>query len=278
MNRQPRGLRRLGEEAVLMPRDQELLSALARLRVARTSALVRLCLGGIRRDTAARRLRRLFDAGFLAVRSSEATQESLYVLGPKGRQFVRGEGEAEPSVPRGSLEHHLAIVETWVSLATLELPGVALQLARADWELRTEFGGGLPIVPDLFAVLDVPAGPVALAVEVDLGTEPLKVLRGKLAMYSQLALSRQGLFGWPQFGLCIALRGAGRIPFLRDLLAGSWSGQSFLWCLEDGPTEEISRVAATAAAPLTDSPCGKGRGHSASDSLPTGSRDQDQGL
>lgn len=173
-----------------MPRDQDLLRALARLRVARTSAVVQLCLGGIRRDTAARRLRRLFDAGFLAVRTAAATQESLYMLGPKGRQFVTGEGEAEPGVPLGSLEHHLAIVDTWVSVATLELPGVGLQLARADWELRTEFGGGLAIIPDLFVVLDTPPGPVALAIEVDLGTEPLKVLRAKVENYAGLALGK----------------------------------------------------------------------------------------
>ena len=278
MNRQPRGQRRAGQEVVLTPRDQELLRALARLRVARTGALVRLCLGSVRRDTAARRLRRLFDAGFLAVRATEATQENLYMLGPKGREFVRGEGEAEPRVPRGGLDHHLSIVETWVSLATLELPDVGLQLARADWELRTEFGGALPIVPDLFAVLNAPAGPVPLAVEVDLGTEPLKVLRAKLATYAWLTLSRQGLFGWAEFGVCIALRRKGRIPFMRELLAENWSERSFLWCLEDGPKEELSRLAAIGMAPLTDSPCTKGRVASTSQALPMRSGDQEQGL
>jgi Replication-relaxation len=200
------------------------------------------------------------------------------MLGPKGCGFVRGEGEAGPRVPRGSLDHHLSIVETWVSLATLELPGVGLQLARADWELRTEFGGALPIVPDLFAVLDAPAGPVALAVEVDLGTESLKVLRAKLATYAWLTLSREGLFGWPEFAVCIALRQRGRIPFMRELLADSWSERSFLWCLEDGPEEGLSRLAVVGTAPLTDSPCSKGRVAGASHALPMQSGDQEQGL
>lgn len=278
MKRQSRKERRFGEVVVLTTRDGELLRALARLRVARTSALTRLCFNGVRRDTAARRLRRLFDAGYLGLRTADATQESLYMLGPKGRQYVRALGEVETPVPRGSLDHHLAIVETWVALATLDLPGVALQLARADWELRAEFPGALPIVPDLFAVLDCPDGAVALAVEVDLGTEPLKVLRAKLENYSRLAAGPEGLFGWKEFGVCVALSGKGRVAFVRELLATDWGGQSFLWCLESGPLEELSRFMDIEPTPLAASPCGKGRGESTSPSPATGTCDQDQGL
>ena len=262
-----------------MPRDQELLRALARLRVAGTSALVRLCFGDVRRDTAARRLRRLFDAGYLGVRTTDdPTAESLYVLGPEGRQLIREESEIETSVPRGGLDHHLAIVETWVALATLASPGVALQLARADWELRAQFPGSLPIVPDLFVVLDLSSGSLALALEVDLGTEPLKVLRAKLEYYRRLGAGPNGLLGWRGFAVGVVLRGPGRVPFIRDLLAENWSGPSCLWCLGNDPAYEIARLVTSFSTPLAVSPYGKGRGEVANSCGATSDREQGQGL
>ncbi len=246
-------------------RDRELLQALARLRIARTSALVKLCFGGVRRDTAVRRLRRLFDAGLLAVREPQSpTDENLYALGPKGQQLVRQYGMAESSAPRGGLEHHLAIVESWVALATLEVPGVAMQVARADWELRAECAGSLGVVPDLFVVYDGPHGQQVIAVEVDLGTEPLKVLRAKLVAYGQLTASGTGLLGWSEFALGLAVRGRGRLPYLRELLSESWAKASCLWCLEDGPIEAIRRLLLGPETPLATSPCSKGRGSAAS--------------
>ena len=65
--RQPRAQRRKGTEVCLTERDHDLLQALARFRAARTSDLIRLCFGNVRKDTAAARLRRLFDSGYLAV-------------------------------------------------------------------------------------------------------------------------------------------------------------------------------------------------------------------
>lgn len=265
MTRQPRHLRQCGIVVEPTNRDRELLLALSRLRIVRTGALVRLCFGGVRRDTAARRLRRLFDAGFLAVRDAPAlTDENLYLLGPKSQTIVRQVGATDVSAPRGGLDHHLAIVDTWVALATLEVPGVSLHLARADWELRAEFPEALTVVPDLFAVFEGPCGPRAMAVEVDLGTEPLKVLRAKLATYGQLTAAGSGLLGWGEFAIGLAVRGRGRLPYLRELLSTSWLGRWCLWSIEEGPVGEIRRLAHESMTPLASSPCGKGRGEAVS--------------
>lgn len=261
MKRQPRAQRRLGTRVTLMARDHELLRALARLRLARTSAIVQLCFQGVRRETAARRLRRLYDARVLDVRSPNPASEGLYSLGPAGWQVLREQGEkVVAAIPRGGLTHHLAIVETWVALATMLPLATTLQFARADWELRAECAGArLPIVPDIFAVLESPEGAVALAVEVDLGTEPLKVLRAKLAIYRQLYGSAAGLFGWPQFVLAVVTSGRGRLASMRELLAAEWLGPGYAWLLEDGPAGELSRLVGPGLRPLTVSPSSKGR-------------------
>lgn len=262
--RQARDQRQPGTSAVLTARDKELLLGLARLRIGPTSALAKLFFGDVRRDTAAKRIRRLFDSGHLSVRVEGIAEESLYMLGPKGRAFVRAEGGEDMSVPRGSLEHHLGVVETWVALATLGMPGVDLQLTRADWELRSQFVGALPIVPDLFVVLGHRSGSVAMAIEVDLGTEPLKVLRAKLETYRRIALSGEGLFGWPEFGIGVALRGRGRVTYIRELLADCWQRTCLVWCLEEGPKDELTRLVSGPETPLTSSPGSKGMGGAAS--------------
>jgi hypothetical protein len=63
--RQLRHRRRRGVAVVLTERDEEVLNALARFRLARTSDLMAYAFAGVRRDTAAVRLRRLFDARYL---------------------------------------------------------------------------------------------------------------------------------------------------------------------------------------------------------------------
>lgn len=265
MTRQPRALRRPRTQITLMPRDHELLRAIARLRLARTSSLVQLCFQGIRRDTAARRLRRLFDGGFLDVRSPSLASESLYSLGTVGRQWLQSQSEAAgAAIPRGGIEHHLAIVETWVALATMQLPTAMLQAARADWELRAELvGTHSPIVPDLFALLDRPWGVDALAVEVDLATEPLKVLRAKLEVYRRLHDSPEGLFGSPRFILAIATTGRGRLASIRDLMVAEWRGAGCAWLLGEGPVEALGRLVGHGAGALTASPHSKGMSNDA---------------
>ena len=260
MKRQPREQRRRGIGIELQPRDVEMLHALARLRIARTGDIAALCFPGVRRDTVAARLRALFDAGYLAVSAPERTTENLYSLGPRGSALVREAGEEALPAPRGGLAHHLGIVRTWVALASAPVAGLGLELARPDWELRAEFGDrGLAIVPDLFAVLSVGGVPVPLAVEVDLATEAVQVLRAKVQAYAELLATPTGLFGWREFGLVLALGDDRRRAAVEELLRSEWDGWSLTWTLDEGPTEQLRRFTLTLEGPLTTSPCGKGR-------------------
>ena len=260
MERQPRERRRRVASVQLQPRDAEMLSALARLRIASTGDIAALCFPGVRKDTVAARLRMLFDGGYLEVTARDRTSPNLYSLGPRGRDVVRQAGEAVWPVPRGGLAHHLGIVRTWVALAATSIAGVRVELARPDWELRAEFGDrGLPIVPDLFAVLMIQGVEVPFAVEVDLATEPLHVLRAKLRVYAEALARPSGLFGWQDFGLGLALGDDRRQAQIKALIAREWDGWSLVWTLAEGPERQLHGLITELQGPLTDSPCGEGR-------------------
>jgi hypothetical protein len=279
MKRQPREQRRRGIAVKLQPRDVEMLRALARLRIAPTRDIAALCFPSVRRDTVAARLRVLFDAGLLDVSAPDRTAENLYSLGPRGRALLAKAGEELLPVPRGGLAHHLGIVRTWVALASASVSGIHLELARPDWELRAEFGDrGLAVVPDLFAVLSVGELQLALAVEVDLATEPVHLLRVKVRAYEELRAVPGGLFGWRQFGLVLALGDGRRRGTVRQLLDREWVGWSLMWTLADGPNEELRRLSDALAHPLAASPYGKGRERAPSADAATGTLQRRGGL
>src|SRR5206468_1649539 len=124
--------RRKGVRVQLTERDRDVLLALARFRLARTSQLYRYAFANIRQDTAAARLRRLFDSRHVAVVRSSPLAENVYRLGPVGREVVRAQGVRVGAAPRGAIEHHLGIVESWTRLAAE--PDVELARCLPDWE------------------------------------------------------------------------------------------------------------------------------------------------
>lgn len=227
-SRQPRDHRRAGVSVRLGERDQALLRALARFRLARTRDLTRLFFAGIRADTAAVRLRRLFDAGYLDVTTAELHQPNSYQLGPRGRLFAEQVGLTPGRAPAGGQAHHLAIVGLWTELAWLSgrQVGIRLALFRPDWELR-ELGrrGRDLVVPDALAELSLTASeasgePLRLALEVDLGTESIRTLRQKIDSYRVILDDDEGLFGWTDVTLVLVADGltAGRRVSLERLL------------------------------------------------------------
>lgn len=279
--RQSRQHRHRGVRVTLTERDCLLLETLSRFRIARTKDLLAVVFAEIHPMTASVRLRRLFDAGYLDVQCGDRSQENIYSLGPLGLRWAHQHGLRGRHVPRGSSAHHLAVVRVWsgVSEVLKVIPGAGMDLARPDWELREEFGeAGLPIIPDLFLVLraESPGGEqtAALAVEVDLGTEPLAVIERKIAIYDELAADDHGLFGYREFGLAVALANPGRAVAVRQILEHGWSGWWLLWSEAEGPAEAIASVMGVLSeagdAPVTDSRNGNGgRGAvSAADSGP----------
>ena len=251
MRRQSRVVRRSGVRVELRPRDEALLCALARFRLARTSDLVALVFRGVRRDTATERLRRLFDAGFLALRVEDRSEENVYSLGLIGWRWAEGQGLSPGRPPKGGWEHHLAVVRTWIEVARAlhGTTGWRLSCFRPEWEVR-EFCArrGEPLVPDAIAEIsasETNGQPVSvrIAIEVDLGTEPSRILRSKLRRYRDQLLGGQGLLG-SDFCLAVVVGkvGVGRLSTIRELLEDSWPGLWRTWTLDEGPRDALGQL------------------------------------
>lgn len=256
----PRDRRRAGVRVVLGPRDEALMRALARFRVATTADLTGLFFRGVRRDTAATRLRRLHDAGFIQASFGGLSEQNTYRLGPEGRYWAEEHGIAAGAPPAEPATHHLAIVQLWASVAAALAGDGMLRLKRfePDWELRARMAGlGAPVVPD--AAIEIAAREpesrvvARIALEVDLTTERSGVLRRKLAAYEVSSCFAAG----EPVSLVVVLIGAGkeRTSSIRSLLQTYWSGKAHVLPATSWPNALLEQLR---KAPLTDTPCGKG--------------------
>lgn len=258
VRRQPRHRRRKGVTVELTERDEMVLHALGRFRLARTSDLVRYAFNGVRQDTAAVRLRRLFDSGHLAVLPPVRGAENIYRLGPAGRQHLAQQGGVAGRVPRGGLDHHLAIVQTWVAVAAID--DLELERCLPDWETREQFAvGELHVVPDIFLLARVGQRLHPIAVEVDCGTESQAVLTRKFETYRSLWGQAPGLFGYEHFGVAVACYSPSRRPMLTSALKKVWVVPHVLWVSSEGPSSALGKLFEGLQAPPGDSPCRKGR-------------------
>jgi hypothetical protein len=251
--RQPRHLRRKGVTVQLTGRDETVLHALARFRLARTSDLVRYAFAGVRQDTTAVRLRRLFDSRHLAVLPPERGAENVYRLGPAGKQHLAGLGVEVGRVPRGGLEHHLAIVQTWVAVSALE--DIELERCLPDWELREQFSvGELHVVPDLFMLARVGDDTYPIAIEVDFGTESQAILHRKLEVYRSLWGRAPGLFGWERFGIAVVSYAPSRRAAVNSALKKAWVVPHVLWVAPEDPSSALHKLFEELRTPLGPTP------------------------
>lgn len=267
IRRRARDQRRPGVRIVLGPRDEALLRGLSRFRIATTGQLVRLFFRGVRRDTAAPRLRRLYDAAMLDIVSAPRNGENVYAVGRAGRRWLDDRGLASGAVPHGSLAHPLEVVHAWTALASALHGGADVRLVRfvPDWEGRAESAGTLAsVVPDATIDLAVRrarqrALPVRVFLEVDLATERAGVLGRKLTAYG---LERAG----EGVGLAVVLADAGerRVETVRRLAAEHWPSWSVVCRRSEWPD---ALLAHEVLAPLAASPDGEG---SPADATPCG--------
>ena len=256
-----RDRRRAGVRVLLSQRDEALLRALARFRIARTDDLAELFFRGIRRDTAATRLRKLHDSGFIEARSVGLNEPNVYQLGPEGRSWAEDRTLAASPPPASPATHHLAIVRLWAKLAAALAEDDTFRLRRfeADWELRARIvGSGAPVVPDA-AIEIVPRAPgsrpdVRIALEVDLTTERPGVLRRKLEVYE---VSRC-FDGSDPVTLAVVLFGARerRVDSVRSLIVAEWKGRGHVFSEIGWPGALLHELC---GRPLAGAPSGKGR-------------------
>lgn len=105
--------------------------------------------------------------------------------------------------------HQLAINDTYLSLAYQHPDSVRF----TRWErFEAVLSEQVPLIPDGYAAISTPTGDLSLFVEVDLGTEPLKVWERKVALYLEFATSGEFTrrFGAEQFRVLVIARSWGR--------------------------------------------------------------------
>lgn len=179
---------------VIQDRDRALLRALSELRVIdREQAKV---VGGFTSTTRVNaRLLALTQAGmlkrfFLGTRAGGA--KALYSLSPKGAAYVgvreRGPQRRHDAALVGDLfvEHQLAVNDIYCAFKTQSLPGVSLREWRFFYKPLTPL---IRLVPDAYLELETPSGTSSAFLELDRGSESLKVWKEKVRNYLQYAVS-----------------------------------------------------------------------------------------
>ncbi|MFI5298333.1 MAG: replication-relaxation family protein [Polyangiales bacterium] len=180
-------------------RDVDVLLALAKMRLLRTSDLTRLFFEA--KGTCQKRLRKLFDAGLVRSVVGDLATENRYALTPMGHAFLVEAVDDVPSwrpVPpvRGRELVHLDLLNRYrIALATsVGQVGGELVAFTPDWELRGR-SPRAPLFPDAAVVLDLRGRRLEVAVESDTGSMPPTVVAKKVAAYLSVRLLRTPVFG-----------------------------------------------------------------------------------
>ncbi len=215
---------------VLQDRDRYLLSELAVMRIIdREMAQVVGGFGSIRRTNS--RLLQLTKAGLLRhffVGSIAHGRKAVYTLSPKGTELVNaklgGIHRASGRLVVGDVfvEHQTGINEIYLSSKYRPLPGSNINLRR--WiPFRHPISDAIKVTPDAYIELEIGGTVRAMFLEVDRGTEALKVWQQKTAYYLQLAVSGEFAqrFRQQQFRVLVVASSDKRLINIRTTVAKS---------------------------------------------------------
>jgi protein involved in plasmid replication-relaxation len=172
----------------LSARDLEVLTAIGRFRMLTRPQVKRWFFESVSEPVVTRFIGRGTRDGLLGVERLHGNGTQLFWLTRKGRDVLVAHGVAAAElfptsgpVAAKDFEHTAEIgnVAVWL-MKRMPAPDELLPA----WALQRYFSGQLQAIPDLLALWRTPAA--ALAVEVDLGTEPVAtVLLPKLALLSR---------------------------------------------------------------------------------------------
>ena len=192
-----------GRDARLCDRDLDILLALAKMRLLRTSDLTRLFFSA--KGTCQKRLRKLYDAGLVRAVVTDLASENRYAATRLGYDLLQEalEGTALPPfrpAPRvdGRNVTHLDLLNGYriaLALGAGER-GVELRTFVPEWELRAK-DHLATLVPDaIFSIASPGSDVLHSALEVDTGTEASNVVLRKLSKYRERHALRQPIFGF----------------------------------------------------------------------------------
>jgi hypothetical protein len=222
-------------DIIIQERDRDLLKKLSTFRVVdREQAKI---IGGFNSTTRVNtRLLALTRTGllrrfFLGV--NEANKKAVYSLSPKGAALVGATGHG-PRRPNDALLvadffvlHQLAINEVYCELTRA---GTSSAISLVRWlSFYQPLAQHIRLIPDSYCELTTPESTVAAFLEIDLGHERLKVWKGKITNYIQLAMSGEceRMFGQKQFRVLVIAKSERRLESIRKTVRSST--QKIFW-------------------------------------------------
>lgn len=206
-------------DIVLQSRDRQLLEELKVLRlIDREQAKL---FGGFTSTTRANaRLLALTRAGLLKrtfVGTIAGGRKALYALpGTRNSTLWKAGVLARES----AVAHQLAINRIYFAFKYLPSPQPGVRLL--EWHAPdTILSPEVPLIPDGVLKIDTPAGEIVAFLEVDLGTEALRVWERKVDLYLRLAASggAQGLVGGEHFRVLVTVESDRRLESVRATIA-----------------------------------------------------------
>ncbi len=206
--RQPRGTQNVRNLAVrITERDLLLLQALRKMRFLTTSQIARLFFNGSS-WSANKRLRKLFNAGFIKVWVISLSQENIYSITRKGFTVINADLDPNETqkYPRGldrNLDHLLAINHVRITLA-LGLPEIGAEISWwwSDWDLRAR--AKVRVVPDaLFSIQWAGKREQIYSLELDHRTESQRAFLIKILRYNSVRQRGNSLYGITEFLLLV---------------------------------------------------------------------------
>ena len=215
---------------VLQERDRRLLSELAVMRVIDRGMATLVAGFGVARR-ANFRLLQLTRAGLLRrffIGSIAHGRKAVYTLSPKGAELVNAKlgGIHRPAgrlvVGDGFVEHQAGINQIYIALKYRPMPDANPRLLR--WvAFRQSISEAIKLTPDAYLELEAGRTIRSMFLEVDLGTEALKVWQQKTAYYLQLAISGEFTkrFRQPQFRVLVVANSERRTANIRATVAKS---------------------------------------------------------
>jgi hypothetical protein len=200
----------LGRDARLVDREQFTEFAGFKSQTRANVRLLKLTANGF--------LRRYFLGTF------KGGSKALYTLSPKGA--LAAEVENRPVIrPKEKLlvgdpfvNHQLAINDVHIAARFAHSENCKTVCFRSFPEPLTK---SIPLIPDGYFEFETPLGVRAAFLEVDCGTETLKVWTKKISLYLQLAISGtfKRLFQQEQFRVVVAVSSPRRLQSIRKTIA-----------------------------------------------------------
>lgn len=213
---------------VLQPRDQQFLSILGRMRLLdREMAQAVLQIPSVRNTN--KRLLELTRSGLLSrffVGTVAAGRKAIYTLSPKGAHVARADYRGIKRPPDENLvgdlfvQHQLEINRLFVAIKFRPIPIPAVRLPR--WLSFYEPPvNNSKLIPDAYFELQTSSGIRAMFLEVDRGTERLRIWERKVREYLQMAVSGDfaRTFGQQQFRVLVVTTSERRLRNIREVAA-----------------------------------------------------------